>query len=165
MPQLDSVWFASQLFWLAVSFTLFYVVMSRVVLPPLMAVMSARETTVQSDLAQANDLKQKAEHARSDYERTLADARLRSQQLIDEAMTEQKEAAEKAGKDMDATIAAKLNDAEKRIAERKAQLIDQMVPTAGELTSMIVEKLTNKRAGGDRVSSLIGELSKAQRNG
>lgn len=165
MPQLDHTWFASQLFWLAVSFALLYWVMSRLVLPPLMAVMAGRQTTIASDLTLAQELKTRAEHARDDYQRTLADARLRSQQLIDEAMDDHKNAAEKAGKEMDAIIAAKISEAEKRISTRKAELTEHLVPTAGELASMIVEKLISKPASPARISALLGELSKPHKNG
>lgn len=165
MPQLDPTWFASQLFWLFAMFMVLYVVMARFMLPPLMSIMASRKITIENDLSQAQDLKEKAEHARDDYQRTLTDARLRSQQLIDEAVADQKAASEKAGKEMDAMISTKLKEAQSRIGMRKAELIDHLVPTAGELTTMIVEKLTNKPASPERVAALMNELSKPQNHG
>lgn len=165
MPQLDPTWFASQLFWLFASFVLFYLLMSRFILPPLLGVMDGRRNSVESDLEQAREMKAKAEHARDDYQRTLADARTRAQQLIDEATDEQKQTAEKAMRGMDAVIASKLEEAEKRIAARREDLVRQMTPTSGELAAMIVEKLTRKPASKQRIDSMLGEFAKSQRNG
>lgn len=162
MPQLDPTWFASQLFWLAVTFGCLYLVLARAVLPPLMGVMAGRKTAVEGDLRLAQELKDKAEQAKADYERTLAEARARSQKLIDEAVAGQKAGAEKAVRDMEAAAAAKVAEAEKRIGVRKAELIQQLVPTAGELASMIAEKITRKPAKPEHVAKLIGELAKPQ---
>jgi F-type H+-transporting ATPase subunit b len=164
MPQLDPTWFASQFFWLLLTFVTLYAVLSRLILPSLLGVMAGRRSTIDSDLQKAQSLKEQAEHARDDYQRTLADARMRAQALIDEALAEQKARADKAATDMDATVSAKLSEAERKIAARKAELIDHLAPTAGELTAMIVEKLTKLPANADKVAALLHELSKPHSN-
>ena len=50
MPQLDPTWFASQLFWLAITFVTLYVVLSRFVLPPLLEIIARRAQTAQDDM-------------------------------------------------------------------------------------------------------------------
>src|SRR4051812_21405716 len=115
MPQLDSTWFASQLFWLLVSFAALYFLLARLVLPPLQGVLARRAQVMATDLDTAQRAKSQAEEARQAYERTLAEARARSQALIADAMREHKAKAEQAGKELDAQIAQRLADAEKKI--------------------------------------------------
>lgn len=160
MPQLDPVWFSSQLFWLVASFGLLYFLLARVILPPLLEVMARRKQTVEGDLGTAQRAKTAAEEARQAYERTLADARARSQALVNEAMLEHKAKAEKASKELDEQIAKKLAEAEKRIGDAKQKLLDGLTPAAAELASLIVEKLTHRTPANDKVSSIITELSK-----
>jgi F-type H+-transporting ATPase subunit b len=92
MPQLDPTWFASQIFWLVVSFVTLYVVLSRFVLPPLVDVVARRKQTMEGDINQAQRLKSDAEIAKTDYERMAAEARNTAQQQITEALAANKAA-------------------------------------------------------------------------
>jgi F-type H+-transporting ATPase subunit b len=163
MPQLDPTWFASQLFWLAICFVALYFVLSRFVLPPLQEVMARRASTVEGDLSLAQSLKGQAEHARSDYERTLADARERAQAVMNEATESYKAKSETATKETDRQIELKLTDASSRIAAKKEEMIEALAPTMGELTSLIFEKLTQQSANDDKVHRILNELHKSRR--
>lgn len=163
MPQLDPTWFASQLFWLAVTFVLFYVVLSRYVLPPLMGIIEQRQQKVEGDLSLAQTLKSQAEQARQDYERTLAEARERAQALMNEAMASHKTKIEQANKEMDRQIELKLADASRRIAAKKEEMLAALIPTTSELTAMIVEKLTQRSPSSDQVSRIINDIAKGRR--
>lgn len=163
MPQLDPTWFASQLFWLTICFVALYTGLSRFVLPPLMDVMARRASTVEDDVSQAQSLKSQAEHARHDYERTLADARERAQAVMNEATESYKVKSEAATKEMNRQIELKLTDASKRITAKKQEMIEALAPTMGELTSIIFEKLTQQKPSSDQVQTILNELHKSRR--
>lgn len=164
MPQLDPTWFASQLFWLFVCFVTLYIILARLVLPPLQNVLAQRQKTMEGDVSTAQSLKSQAEQAREHYEQTLAEARNRSQQLVAQVMAEQKARAEQSGKALDAQISQKLGEAEKAIAAKKQALMDALTPATAEMTAMIVEKLTQRAPANDKVNSIISEISKARSN-
>lgn len=162
MPQLDPTWFASQLFWLLVCFGVLYAMLSRLVLPPLMDIMARRKQTIDGDIASAERLKTEAEQARQDYERTLANARSQAQKLLGDTMLAHKASAEQAGKNMDRQIAQKTAEAAKNIAAKKQELMAGLIPVAGELTSMITEKLAAHVPAKGQVNKVINELFKAE---
>ena len=162
MPQLDPTWFASQLFWLAVTFVLLYAMLSRFVLPPLQDIVARRKQTAASDIEQAQSLKSQADYARQEYERTLAEAREHAQGFMSDAMQDHKAKAELEAKDMDKQIEKQLAEAMRKIAARKAELLDELTPTAAELTGMIVEKLTQRRPGADQVTRILNEIAKGR---
>jgi F-type H+-transporting ATPase subunit b len=163
MPQLDPTWFASQLFWLLVSFAALYVLLSRVFLPPLMAIMAKRRETVDTDLSLAQGLKGEAETARQLYEKALADARAKSQALLLEAQAQQKHAADEAARATEEQVAAKLREAELAINRKRMELKDSLTPVAAELTAMVVEKLLRQHADMQKVSSALNLASKTGR--
>ena len=74
-PPFDSTHYASQLLWLAITFGLFYLFMSRVVLPRIGGVIETRRDRIAQDLEQAARLKQDADNAIVAYEQELAQAR------------------------------------------------------------------------------------------
>jgi len=75
MPQLDVETFPSQLFWLAVTFVVLYILMSWVGLPRLTAAIEARRQRREGDLARAAQLRSEAEAANAAFQRTMAEAR------------------------------------------------------------------------------------------
>lgn len=151
MPQLDPTWFASQIFWLAITFLTLFFILSRIILPPLMGIMTQRRETVEGDLMTAQTMKAQAEEAKELYERTLAEARARSQQLLNDAMQEQKARGEQASKELETQVSKKLSDAEARIQAKKNELMAALTPAASELAQLIVTKLVeNAPANGGK---------------
>lgn len=142
MPQLDPTWFVSQIFWLVLTFTLLYIVLSQLVLPPLLEVMTLRKETLDSDIDTAQRLKTQAEDAKALYEKALAEARERSQAVMDEAVKKHKAAYEQSMRDMDARISGKISEAESRIHAQKQELMQALTPMANELSQSIISKIT-----------------------
>src|SRR5215510_9347738 len=80
-PPFQKDTFASQLFWLAITFVLLYVVMARIALPRVGSIIEARRARIDGDLAEANRLKVSSETAMAEYEKSLGDARNRAQAI------------------------------------------------------------------------------------
>ena len=77
-PPFNRETFASQLFWLAITFALLYLLMARFALPRVGSIIEARRSKIDSDLAAAAQLKTNAEAAMAAYEKALAEARARA---------------------------------------------------------------------------------------
>ena len=73
-PPFDASTFASQILWLVITFGLFYLFMSRVVLPRIASILETRRDRIAQDLNEANRLKDEADQAFATYEQELADA-------------------------------------------------------------------------------------------
>lgn len=160
MPQLDPTWFTSQIFWLALTFVGLYIVLSRVILPPLMDIISKRQDAIASDISTAEQMKADAEKAQADYEKTLREARENALGVISDTLAEHRSHAEAQNKALDATIEKKLHDATARITAHKKKLLVELEPTSAELAALIVEKLTQRAPQSDQVQAALDELTK-----
>lgn len=60
LPQFDPTWFASQIFWLVITFATMFVVFAGVILPRIAATMQARRDRLESDLQAAEAATQSA---------------------------------------------------------------------------------------------------------
>ena len=74
-PPFQSEYFPSQVVWLALSFVLLYVLMSRIALPRIGGILENRSKRISSDLAAAQRFKEQSEAANAAYQKSLADAR------------------------------------------------------------------------------------------
>ncbi len=62
-PPFDSTHFASQLLWLAITFGLFYLLMSKVIIPRIGGILETRHDRIAQDLDEASRLKGEADAA------------------------------------------------------------------------------------------------------
>ena len=87
MPQLDATTFIPQLFWLAVSFLVLYLLMRLVALPRVGAAIALRRSRLDEDLARAAEIRTQAQAVLSEYEAGLAAARAGNQNFSSRSPT------------------------------------------------------------------------------
>jgi F-type H+-transporting ATPase subunit b len=154
-PPLDVGTFAPQLVWLALTFALLYVLLKRAVLPRVGEVIEERSDRVKRDLAQAETLKAETAKALANYERALSDARAQAGAIV---KTMRDKLADEAGKErakVDAQIAAKLAEAETRIAETKSRALGSVGDIASEVAGTIVTRLIGAEPTKDEVKRAL----------
>jgi F-type H+-transporting ATPase subunit b len=140
-PPFASETFASQLIWLALIFAALYFLMSRVALPRIGSIFEARRQHVEGDLAEAKRLRDESDEAIAAYEKALADARARAQTLAGEAREKHAAEAEARRKQLDATLSARIADAEGIIAAQRTAAMANVRDIATEAAAAIVERL------------------------
>lgn len=160
MPQLDSTWFASQLFWLALTFVALYLLMARTLVPRIEEVLEARQARLTGDLDRAAALKSQAEEARSIYEKALAEARASAQRQVSDMEASVSRRIAQAQSEYDAAAMEQLQKAEAEIAAARARALVQLAPFSAELAGMIVEKIAHFKPSEQQVHHLVDSLSK-----
>lgn len=159
-PPFNSQTFASQLFWLALTFVFLYVMMSKVALPRISAIIDSRQQRIDDDLAEAQTLKNESEAAVAAYEKALADARSRGQAIANEMRDKQAAAAEASRKALEAELNAKLVVAEKTIATTKTAAMANVGAIAENAATAIVERLIGAVPAQQTVSAAVADALK-----
>lgn len=144
MPQLDLTTFPNQIFWLAVTLVIIYLVLNRVALPRIAAVLAERQGTITNDLAAAEELKQKAVEAEEAYNKALADARVEAAMIVAGARAEMQAQLNDAMAKADAEIAVKAAQSEKAIAEIRAGAMEAVKEVAKDTAKEIVSAMGAK---------------------
>lgn len=141
LPQLDPTTFPPQLVWLAISFALLYVLMSKVALPKVGQVLEQRQERITADLEKAQALRDEASAVMAAYEKALADARAQAQAVIAEAAAAvSKEQADRQAA-FAADLAARTKAAEQRIVAAKDQALANVRSVAVDIARVTAEKL------------------------
>ncbi|WP_208435115.1 F0F1 ATP synthase subunit B [Bartonella phoceensis] len=154
-PPFDFVHFGSHLFWLVISFGLFYLFISRVIAPRIGGVIETRRDRIASDLDQAMRMKQEADTVVETYERKLAEARSQAYVIAQAAGEEIKEKAELERKEIEASLEKKLTDAERKIAKIRDKAMQNVGSIAEEVALEIVKKLIDVDVNKESVRSAI----------
>ena len=140
-PPFDPTYFASQLFWLAISFALLYLLLSRFVLPRIGGAIEERRDRIADNLDAAADMKAQADETVKAYEKELADARARASAVAAEAKAEADKEIAEATREADAELDAKLAESEARIQKSREEALAQVRTIAAEAASSAAERL------------------------
>ena len=158
MPQLDFSTFPNQIFWLVVTLVVIYLVLSRVALPRIAEVLAARQGAITSDIAAAEELKQKAANAEEAYESALAEARAEAGRIAAEAKAEMQAEVDAAIERADAEIAAKTAESEVRIDEIRMSAAEAVRDVARSAASDVVAALGVKVDGAAVDSAVAAQM-------
>ena len=165
MPQLDISTYPSQLFWLAVSFTLLFLLMNWIVIPRIGQVLERREQRIRDDLSRAETVRAEAEQILLQYEAGLKEARAVAYSQIQAAA----QAAQKAAAEQLAVLKTELGRdaaaAEERILATKNKAIADIQPAVEGLAKIAAEKLIGQtvaesaiRHAADKVLTKVAEV-------
>jgi len=159
-PPFESQQFPSQIFWLALTFILLYVLMSRIALPRIGSIFAARSKRINDDLAAANRFKEQSEAANAAYQKSLADARARAQAIAAETREQQAAQADATNKKLEAQLHEKLAAAEQSIAATRSAAMGNVGSIAAETAAAIVERLIGTTPAPGDVTAAVTEVSK-----
>jgi F-type H+-transporting ATPase subunit b len=154
-PPFESDTFASQLVSLAIAFGLLYIIVSRLALPRMKGVLTARQGAIDTDLAEAQKLRDQSDAALKAYEADLANARTKAQGIgtdIRDKLNAQAEADRKA---LEERLAVKLSAAEKTIAETRTAAMGNVRTIAADAAGAIVQQLTGTTPDTGTVNSAV----------
>jgi F-type H+-transporting ATPase subunit b len=159
-PPFESQHYPSQLFWLALTFILLYLLMSRIALPRIGSILADRSKRISDDLAAAHRFKEQSEAADAAYQKSLADARARAQAIANETREQQAAEAGAINKKLEAQLHEKLAAAEQSIAATRTSAMGNVTSIAADTASAIVERLLGTAPAQGDVNAAVAEVSK-----
>ena len=162
MPQLEVSTYISQIFWLIVTFSLLYYLLSKKALPRIADVLEARADRIRADLDEAQRLKKDAEDALGRYEQVMAEAQSKAQAQIAETQAKlQAEAADAQAK-LDEKLSKQITQAEERIAKARADALKDLDDAALTTAQAATERLAGlKVTKTDAKAALAAVLKEA----
>jgi len=144
-PPFDPSHFPSQLLWLAISFGVFFLLISRLIAPRIGSIIENRAQTISSDLAAANKMKADADAAIEAYEKELASAKAKANSIAAEARDASKAKADAERAALEASLNDKIAAAEANIAGIKNKALAEVGGIAAETAQSIVQLLTGTK--------------------
>jgi F-type H+-transporting ATPase subunit b len=155
MPQLQIGDFAPQLIWLAITFSILYIALSRYALPRVEQVLTERRSRLTGDLEQARAAQDLSQQAAAAYDAALADARAKAVAAI-------KAARERLDRELDAERARKegqmsdrMASAERDIEQARERALVNVSAIAAETAGDIVRRVAGLDVSPDEVAEML----------
>ena len=144
MPQLELEYFAPQIIWLVISFTVLWLLMAKLALPRIGLILEERQKRISDNLAMAENLKMDSDAEIEAYETAISEGKEQARIIISEAIKSSANEAEKQTQELNVSISKMLKEAEDRIESAKSKAVKNIESSAVEITSDIIERLTDK---------------------
>jgi F-type H+-transporting ATPase subunit b len=155
MPQFDITTFASQIFWLIISFAIVFLFIWRIGLPRIANTLENRQKKIGDDIDKANELAVQTDKVMASYEKKLADARASALEELHVATVQAVENSDKQNVLLAEKLAENASVARDRISAEAAGAINNIVEISEEITLQAVERLIGKIPDNNSVKSAV----------
>jgi len=159
LPQLDFQTWPSQIIWLAFALVVLYQLMTKIALPRISSVLEERADAIADDLDKAEEFKRRAEEAQKQYDKALAEARQRAQEIAAQTRAEIDKEVQKEMAKADEEIAARASESERRIREIRDSALESIEAvakdTAGAVIEAVMPGLSDQKAVDKAVQSRL----------
>lgn len=141
MPQLDLSTFASQAFWMVLSFCLLWILLSIFVTPKIADVLEQRKRKIDDYIRKAETLNQQAKASLAKYEQALNEAKQKAAASIAENQKESASFLVAEEKLLNERLNKQIADSEFKLATEKKETLLQIESLSQNLAFEIVQKL------------------------
>ena len=160
MPQLDPTYWASQVFWLIVVFTILYISVAKFYLPKIKSNLDNRENKIKEDLESANKFKELSELKLKEYEKILEDSKKDVARIHIESKNKLDKDIQLKKNVMDKEIENEIIKAQKEIAELKKNSISDIQSISKGIASNIIENISGDKLNESSVTAAVEDVSK-----
>jgi F-type H+-transporting ATPase subunit b len=144
MPQFDTHFFSSLIFWEIVSFAILLLILWKFAFPPIMAVLDERERKIRDSLDEAERNRAEAERKLKEYEAKLNAAAKDAEAILSQARERALRAAEENEQRMRADAERIKEDAAREIDHARRRAVAEIRTHTIDLALQVAEKVVGR---------------------
>jgi len=164
MPQLNPEFWASQVFWLILIFTILYLIILKIFLPKITYSIENRKSRIVNDLDEVEKLKEKAEKKLNEYNGMIENSKLEAKKLIEDGRKMLDKDIENKKQIFSSKIEKELMVVEKEIENIKKSSVPSISKIASEIAIELIKKTVNTEVNQSNVSAIVDEIIKKNRD-
>ena len=158
MPQLNPEFFASQLFWLAITFIFLFIFLWRVSLPRINSVQTKRENKIKEDIKKAKQLQAEAEDIQEQINKQLDQAKSDSAELIKSAFIKLQDESSKKLEELDKNLSTKIDATYETIEKNKSESMSQIYEQINDITKLMISKISNIKVNDEEIQMAVKKI-------
>ena len=162
MPQLNPEYWAAQIFWLILIFSVLYIVIWKIFLPKIVNGIENRKLKVVNDLNETQKLRDSAEKKLKEYNKIIEDAKKVAKKTIDENKKKLENEIKNKNQKFNEEIEKELISTEKEIKNLKKNSISNINKIAAEISSELVKQVVGTEVNMSNVTAIVDEVSKKE---
>jgi len=162
MPQLNPEFWAAQIFWLVLIFSILYIAISKIFLPKIINVIENRKLKIVSDIDEAQKLRDSAESKLKEYNQIIENSKKEAQKLMYDNKKQLDADLKQKKQKFSEEIEKELVNAEEEIKELKKTSLLSINKIATEITNDLLKKIMGTNSNMSSVSAIVEDISKRE---
>ena len=144
MPQFDTHFFSSLLFWEIVSFAVLLFILAKYAFPPIIETLDARERKIRESIESAERRSAEAEKRMAEYEAKMKASQKEAEGMIAQAKTRAQQMKEENERQLSADAERIKAAAAREIEQERRKALDDVRRYAGELALQVAGKVLER---------------------
>jgi F-type H+-transporting ATPase subunit b len=141
--------------WTLILFLIVLTVLGKLVWPPIVKGLAAREQKVRGEIEAAEAANRNAKQTLAEYEKKLAEAHAEARRLIEQAKGDAEKVRQRLAAETETEIARMRDRATTEIRQAKSQAVQELYSRAAELSITIAEKVLERNITDADTQSLV----------
>ncbi len=158
MPQLDPTWYASQSFWMLITFCAMFLMMWRFVMPAMRATVDARRSRIEEDIKKTEELKDEASRLLKELNDAQALVKNKTQMLFAQAQEEAQTLIRQSEADFNVRLSTHIAEKEQTLETAKKAALQDIALIAGDLTNLIIQKTAGITASAEEIKKTTASV-------
>ena len=160
MPQLNSEFWAAQIFWLIIIFSSLYLVIWKIFLPKITYSIENRKSRIVNDLDEAQKLKENAEKKLKEYNKIIENTKKEAKKIIEDSKKKLDKDIENKKQKFNDEIEKELLATDKEIKDLKKSSISNINTIATEVAAEVIKQIINIEVNKSSASAIVNDLVK-----
>tara|TARA_Y100000758_G_scaffold198308_1_gene141506 strand:+ start:74 stop:652 length:579 start_codon:yes stop_codon:yes gene_type:complete len=162
MPQLNTEFWISQIFWLVFIFSSLYLIIWKIFLPRVTYSIENRKSKVMNDLHEAQKLKESAEKKLSEYNKIIEDSKNEAKKIIEESNKVLNLDIEKKKHKFNNEIEKEIIAVEKEIKALQKSSISSINKIATEISEEVIKQIIDSEVNKSNVAAIVEDVTKKE---
>ena len=160
MPQLNTEFWISQIFWLIITFGVLYVVLSKLLLPKISSNLESRKSQIQDNIEAAEKQRESSEAKLKEFDEILLKSKLEAKNIYKEAREKTLKEINTKKEKLENQINEEIKKAEIEISLLRKNAHKKINKIAIETTAELLKKLIGAEVNNSSISAIVEDLSK-----
>ena len=160
MPQLNTEFWASQIFWLVLIFSTLYLIIWKIFLPKITYSIENRKFRIVNNLDEAQKLKENAEKKLKEYDEIIKKSKNEAKKIIEDSKKKLDRDIENKKHKFNIEIEEELKSVEKEIKDLKKSSLSNISNIAVQTSTEVIKQIIDTEVNKSNVSAIVEDIIK-----
>tara|TARA_Y100000591_G_C21754147_1_gene656466 strand:- start:618 stop:1196 length:579 start_codon:yes stop_codon:yes gene_type:complete len=159
MPQLDPEFWFSQIFWLVITFSILFLLLSKLILPKISDNLETRKSQILDNLELAEKQRKNSETKLKEFDNIILKSKIDAKNLFNASRKKLLEDINKKREILEEEIDREIKEVETEIEELKKKAPEKINKIAVETSSDLVNQLIGSKVNNSSITAIVTDIS------
>ena len=160
MPQLNPEFWISQIFWLIITFSSLFLILSKIILPKISKNIEFRKSQILENIETAEQQKEESDNKIKQYENLILKSKNEAKNYFNKAREKILKDVDKKRESLEKEIDEEIDKAEKEILDLKNKSPEKIRKIAVETSSDLIKQIIGVEVNNSSISAIVEDVSR-----